>query len=76
MTRSLTAPHLEAEKVSRQVAAVADREFAPAGGAAAEAVREHVRAARAGYGSPAVLTYLSVLVERYVRLRLPARPTS
>jgi hypothetical protein len=49
------------DKVAQQLAEVADqlrREFAPAGGIAAEVVRGHVQQVRAGFGSPKVLTYL------------------
>ncbi len=66
-----------ADKAAQQLAEATDRlcrEFAPAGGDAAEVVREHVREVRAGFGSPKVLTYLSVLVERIVRHRLSAPP--
>lgn len=60
----------QAEHVRQQLDAVADRlcrEFAPAGGPAAEAIRDRCREARAAYGSPAVIAYLPVLVERAVR---------
>lgn len=62
----------EEEHVARQMAAVADRlcrEFAPEGGPAAAALREQVREAWSGFGSPHVITYLPVLVERSVRHR-------
>lgn len=62
----------EAQHVAQQMAAVADRlcrEFAPAGGTAADAVRAQVREAWADFGSPRVITYLPVLVERAVRAR-------
>lgn len=67
----------EAQHVARQMIAVADRlcgEFAPTGGAAAESVREQVRKAWADFGSPRVIAYLPVLVERTVRGRLVAVP--
>lgn len=46
------------------------REFAPAGGSAAEDVRNQVRAARAGFGTPKLLSFLPVLVEHDVRGQL------
>ena len=63
--------------VAKQLTEVADRlcrEFAPAGGEAAETVRRQVREARAGFHSPKVLTFLPVLVERNVRRQLRERP--
>jgi hypothetical protein len=77
MFRPLTASQSPTDKVAQQLAEVADRlcrESAPAGGVAAEVVRGHVQQVRAGFGSPKVLTYLPVLVERAVRHRLSATP--
>lgn len=62
-----------ADRMAQQLVDVADRlcrEFAPAGGAGADAVRRQVREAREGFGSPTVFDYLPVLVERDVRHRL------
>lgn len=67
----------EQERVARQMARVTDRlcrEFTPAGGVAAQALREQVRKAWADFGSPKVITYLPVLVERTVRSRLRPVP--
>jgi hypothetical protein len=77
MFRPPTADQSPTNKVAQQLAEVANqlcREFAPAGGIAAEVVRGHVQQVRAGFGSPKVLTYLPVLVERAVRHRLSATP--
>jgi hypothetical protein len=65
----------QAEHVARQLEAVADRlcrEFCPGGGAAADEIRTQVREARDAFGSPNVVAYLPVLVERTVRRRLRA----
>jgi hypothetical protein len=73
--QQFTAGRSLADKVAQQLAEMTDRlwrEFAPGGGAATEVVRGQVRDARAGFGSPKVLTYLPVLVERSVRHRLSA----
>lgn len=73
------ARHARADHVDRQLVAVADRlcrEFAPAGGPAATSIRDQVRRARAGYGSPRVIDYLPVLVERAVRGGLNSGSTS
>lgn len=62
-----------ADVVAHQLVGVADRlcrEFAADGGARAESVREQVRQARAGFGSPRVITYLPVLIERDLRRTL------
>ena len=66
-----------AEKADQQLADVADRlcrEFAPVGGADADVIRGQVREARGEFGSPKVLTHLSVMVERTVRERLGPTP--
>lgn len=60
----------QADHVERQLAAVADRlcrEFAPAGGPGAATIRDRCLEARAAYGSPRVIAYLPILVERAVR---------
>jgi hypothetical protein len=60
----------QADHVRQQLDAVADRlcrEFAPAGGPADAAIRQQVRQARAAYGSPRVIAYLPVLIERAIR---------
>jgi hypothetical protein len=77
MLQQFTAGRSLADKVAQQLVEMTDRlcrEFAPAGGAAAEVVRGQVTEVRAGFGSPKVLTYLPVLVERSVRHRLSAPP--
>ena len=69
-------PQAQVDHVARQLKAVAERlcrEFAPAGGAAAAEIRAQVREARHEFGSPPVVAYLPVLVERTVRRRLLAR---
>jgi hypothetical protein len=79
MFQQFTAGPSLADKVAQQLAEMTDRlcrEFAPAGGAAAEVVRGQVTEVRAGFGSPKVLTYLPVLVERSVRHRLSAPPSA
>lgn len=58
------------EKVDRQLMEVGDRlcrEFADEEGPTSESIRAQVRDARADFGSPKVITYLPVLVERAVR---------
>jgi hypothetical protein len=65
----------QAHHVARQLEAVAERlcrEFSPGGGPAAEGIRTQVREARDAFGSPHVIAYLPVLVERTVRRRLQA----
>jgi hypothetical protein len=65
----------QADHVARQLVAVADRlcrEFAHGDAAAAEEIRAQVREARDAFGSPRVVAYLPVLVERTVRRRLRA----
>jgi hypothetical protein len=65
----------QAHHVARQLEAVADRlcrEFSPGDDAAAEEIRALVREARDAFGSPHVIAYLPVLVERTVRRRLRA----
>ncbi|MBW0117789.1 three-helix bundle dimerization domain-containing protein [Pseudonocardia abyssalis] len=59
-----------ADVVARQLLEVGDRlcrQFAVDGGPTAESVREQVRRARAEFGSPAVIAYLPVLIERALR---------
>lgn len=76
MMGSLAADPMSADPLTRQLREVIDRlcrEFAPAGGAADVLVRRHVAQVRAGFGTPAVVIYLPVLVEREVRHRLAVR---
>jgi hypothetical protein len=64
--------------VDRQLVDVGNRlcrEFADENGPTAESIREHVRGARAAFGSPKVISYLPVLVERMVRHDLATGPT-
>ncbi len=59
-----------ADVVDRQLDEVGDRlcrQFAVVGGPRAESVREQVHRARAEFGTPKVITYLPVLIERQLR---------
>lgn len=65
----------QADHVARQLEAVAERlcrEFSQGDPAAAGEIRAQVREARDAFGSPSVVAYLPVLVERTVRRRLRA----
>lgn len=58
------------DKLTQQLVEVGDRlcrQFAVTGGPSADSVREQVRRARVDFGSPKVVTYLPVLIERSVR---------
>lgn len=74
--RHLPHPDLSpADVLARQLIEVGDRlcrQFAVDGGPSAESVRRQVREARAGFGSPKVIAYLPVLIERQLRLDLTA----
>jgi len=68
----VTEARTEEERIAQQMAQMADRlcrEFTPTGGGAAETLRDQVRETWAAFGSPKVITYLPVLVERIVRGR-------
>jgi hypothetical protein len=63
--------------LARQLVEVGDRlcrQFAVAGGPSAESVRRQVRQAQAAFGSPKVIAYLPVLIERQLRLDLATAP--
>ena len=64
-------PHLSPDDLlTRHPNEVGDRlrrQFAVVGGPTAESVREQVRQARAGFGSPKVIAHLPVLIERQLR---------
>lgn len=66
-----------ADVVARQLLEVGDRlcrQFAVDGGPTAESVREQARRTRAEYGSPTVIAYLPVLIERELRRHLAVGP--
>jgi hypothetical protein len=66
-----------ADVLARQLVEVGDRlcrQFAVAGGPSAESVRRQVRQAQAAFGSPKVIAYLPVLIERQLRLDLATAP--
>ena len=69
--RNVLHPDLSpADVLARQLIEVGDRlcrQFAVAGGPSADSVREQIRKARAEFGSPKVIAYLPVLIERQLR---------
>ncbi len=76
---ALPAGPTAADHVARQLVEVGDRlcgEFADGERVTAGSIREQVRRARADFGTPKVLHYLPVLVERAVRHHLQIDPST
>ena len=68
-----TRPSTTNDPLAQQMVELGDRlcrEFAPADRVAADVVRGHVRQVRAAFGSPRILAFLPILIERAVRLCL------